>query len=428
MPSSFPTLSLQQDLINVVMFVEETRGILENRSPIDWEAATAAHIRQSISNTEFGDEPIFDLAVRTNIIRQIPVVDGFDFLEDGVVGTAVPTGGPTSAPLVRRAARVLQQDDLLALQIVFVVDVSFRSVEQDYSAVIMVGDAFNSDEDRSAYVSRLQQTNNPDFDDVTRVTVLVEGQEIDEETTGGGGSSSTAAIAGAAAGASLVVILTVVLILRRRSSGSKSNGPNTASVSDLRMGVSTEIMVQRGQDDISTLGDPMYGPGGMVMGETRDERTASVGDDYDYAKDYLAKPVGGPPSVSVGSRSRITSADSGRGSKVSLGPMANAVFSDEDSFEQQYSADEDRFDVSVPPGKLGMVIDTPNGGVPVVHAIKSESILSSRVKVGDKLVAVDHEDVTSMTAVQVSKMISLKSDQKRVLSFVRAHAPDSGAH
>ncbi len=62
--------------------------------------------------------------------------------------------------------------------------------------------------------------------------------------------------------------------------------------------------------------------------------------------------------------------------------------------------------------------------VPVVHAIKTESILSTSVQVGDRLVSVDREDVTAMTAVQVSKLISLKSDKKRVLAFVRIRAPD----
>lgn len=65
------------------------------------------------------------------------------------------------------------------------------------------------------------------------------------------------------------------------------------------------------------------------------------------------------------------------------------------------------------------VIDTPNGGVPVIHALKSESILSNTVAVGDRLLAVDSEDVTAMTALQVSKLISLRSDQERTLVFLR---------
>ena len=65
------------------------------------------------------------------------------------------------------------------------------------------------------------------------------------------------------------------------------------------------------------------------------------------------------------------------------------------------------------------VIDTPNGEIPVVHALKSESVLADQVEVGDHLLAVDGEDVTGMTALEVSKLISLKSDQPRVLTFGR---------
>jgi C-terminal processing protease CtpA/Prc len=55
-----------------------------------------------------------------------------------------------------------------------------------------------------------------------------------------------------------------------------------------------------------------------------------------------------------------------------------------------------------------------------VHALKSESVLANQVEVGDHLLAVDGEDVTGMTALEVSKLISLKSDQPRVLVFGRS--------
>jgi hypothetical protein len=426
-PTSSPSLSLQSDLVNVVMVLTATRARLASRSAIDWESATAAHIRQSISNTDFGDFPLFDLRVGTNIIRQLPLANGGDLVLAPDDSTAVPTSAPSPNSSVRK--RVLQESTLLPLQIVFDVAVSFRSLGQDYDAVDMVGDAFNSEEDRASYTQRLKQTMNAAFDDVTQVRLLVEGiapqEEVPENIAPS--DSNLWVIVGAAAGASLVMILAGVFVLRNFGNGGGKNnqlGPNTASVSEVRMGVSTEILVER-QDDISTLGDPTYGGTLMNMGAPlqRDERTASVGDDYDYAK-YLGANPGGDPLSVADSRSRLTSTDSGRGSRATTGPLNNTVFSDDESFEQQYSAAEDKFEVTVPAGKLGMVIDTPNGGVPVVHAIKTESILSTTVRVGDKLVSVDGEDVTAMTAVQVSKLISLKSDQQRVLAFIRIRAPD----
>jgi C-terminal processing protease CtpA/Prc len=68
---------------------------------------------------------------------------------------------------------------------------------------------------------------------------------------------------------------------------------------------------------------------------------------------------------------------------------------------------------------LCQVVDTPNGGVPVVRAIKPDSVLTGRVQVGDRLISVDHQDVTSMSALEVSSLISLKQNSPRLLVFVR---------
>ena len=65
-----------------------------------------------------------------------------------------------------------------------------------------------------------------------------------------------------------------------------------------------------------------------------------------------------------------------------------------------------------PAGKLGVVIDTPDDGAPVMHATikESSSVIADKLQVGDKLVAVvDDEDVRTMTAIKVSKLISRKS-------------------
>jgi C-terminal processing protease CtpA/Prc len=111
-----------------------------------------------------------------------------------------------------------------------------------------------------------------------------------------------------------------------------------------------------------------------------------------------------------------------------MGKLNPTVFADDSSFEEQFVEEEEeeeeeeeveRFTVNVPAGKLGMVIDTPEGSLPIVHAIKEWSILENTVKMGDKLIFVDDEDVTEMTAVEISKLISLRSDRPRSLVFHR---------
>ena len=158
----------------------------------------------------------------------------------------------------------------------------------------------------------------------------------------------------------------------------------------------------------------------------------SIEEDYDYAKQY--RQIQNPASVAVSSRDRFMSEEYTRESSANsatmskIGQMGESLFADDASFEQQFAEAEERFEVVAPAGKLGMVIDTPQGGVPVVHAIKDTSVLADRVRVGDRLVAVDGEDCTAMTAMQVSKLISLKSEKPaRVLVFVRSRANTTDA-
>lgn len=81
---------------------------------------------------------------------------------------------------------------------------------------------------------------------------------------------------------------------------------------------------------------------------------------------------------------------------------------------------EELMEIDAPAGKLGVVIDTPDDGAPVVHAVKDSSVIANQICVGDKLIAVDGEDVRSMTAIKVSKLISKKSNNpSRKLTIIR---------
>lgn len=143
--------------------------------------------------------------------------------------------------------------------------------------------------------------------------------------------------------------------------------------------------------------------------------------DYDYSKayggagNYSLSDAGG----TLGSRTRLTAAD------AALVPSsAGTIFSDDNTFDQAYEGvREELLDIYAPSGKLGVVIDTPNDGPPVVHAVKDTSPIADKVRVGDKLVAVDDEDVRDMTAIKVSKLISKKStNASRKLTVIRTVA------
>ena len=149
--------------------------------------------------------------------------------------------------------------------------------------------------------------------------------------------------------------------------------------------------------------------------------------DYDYSKAYGG---GGDTSVSsaggtFGSQTHANAAGGATLGASTLGTNGGPLDSGYPGNGAQFrgamgNVREELIDIYAPPGKLGVVIDTPDDGAPVVHAVKDSSVIADKLQVGDKLVAVDDEDVRSMTAIKVSKLISRKSaNASRKLSIIR---------
>ena len=54
-------------------------------------------------------------------------------------------------------------------------------------------------------------------------------------------------------------------------------------------------------------------------------------------------------------------------------------------------------------GKLGVVVDSPpGGGAAYVSEVKDDSPLRNKIKLGDRITAVDGEDVRGLKAIHVS--------------------------
>mmetsp|Transcript_25109 Transcript_25109/g.32208 ORF Transcript_25109/g.32208 Transcript_25109/m.32208 type:complete len:157 (+) Transcript_25109:1-471(+) len=71
---------------------------------------------------------------------------------------------------------------------------------------------------------------------------------------------------------------------------------------------------------------------------------------------------------------------------------------------------EVRMDIFAPAGKLGVVVDSPpEGGSAYVSDIKMDSPIYGKIRLGDKLIAVDGEDVSKLKAVHVSMLLGSKS-------------------
>lgn len=149
--------------------------------------------------------------------------------------------------------------------------------------------------------------------------------------------------------------------------------------------------------------------------------------DYDYSKAYggggetsVVSSVGG----TLGDDTRQTAGDVAAGSAAARAALGASFESDlRNSGGAGGGVQEQVMVIDAPAGKLGVVIDTPDDGAPVVHAVKDSSVIADQIQVGDKLIAVDDDDVRSMTAIKVSKLISKKSaNPSRRLTIVRTTA------
>lgn len=385
-----------------------TSGILAGRSAILWERVTGNHIKAEVVAS---NASLFDLDVGTNIVNQTQVI---------------PEGE-------RRKLRTLQTGR--SLRIIFDTEMMYRSSDDRLDVKDLIGSAFNTEEARNRYMQRLRGTGDPAFGNVADVLVEIDGipQVVDPPSNEDDGGSLPIIIGAAAGGAALLAAVAFFVMRRRRRSpsGFDKVDPTLANSTGVRL--TNEILVDNGMDDVSTLGDPMFAPGGMAMSGLEKDETVSpsiVSGDYDYAKAYGAAGVVQPSVSTEDNSKRLLSSGESESeptttdmSKIGMGLGQGSLFSDDSSFEEQFMEPQDEFEIIAPAGKLGMVIDTPSGGMPVVHAIKETSVLAEQVRVGDRLISVDEEDTTGMTAMQVSKLISAKSENPaRALVFVRTRA------
>ena len=73
----------------------------------------------------------------------------------------------------------------------------------------------------------------------------------------------------------------------------------------------------------------------------------------------------------------------------------------------------DRLEIIAPPGKLGVVVDSPvTPGPAYVSNIKDDCPIRGEIKLGDRILAVDDEDVSKLKAIHVSMLLGSKSNNK----------------
>mmetsp|Transcript_10518 Transcript_10518/g.18558 ORF Transcript_10518/g.18558 Transcript_10518/m.18558 type:complete len:673 (+) Transcript_10518:171-2189(+) len=311
--------------------------------------------------------------------------------------------------------RDLQQD---AVIIEYTQTMQYDTTDPSITADQLAQAPFESTDGKTSYVTLLRTSEDPVLEMVIGVSNVLVPAATPAPAPGGsspgtqppGGDEpvlSTAAIIGIACGGGAVLIMIVLYFLYCRSGG----------VQDAKGGDhEPPLHVSVREDEVSTLagptGPPTYG----------DQSVATV--DYDYSKAYggagdtSVSSAGGTFGSNTHNQSALDPANAAA-TGAALGAMNNDHF-DSALRDPNANVREEVIHIFAPPGKLGVVIDTPDDGAPVVHAVKDSSVIADKITVGDKLVAVDDEDVRSMTAIKVSKLISRKSaNPSRKLTVIR---------
>lgn len=408
-PTFAPTETNPTENSNIDLQRKAMRGLQMTLRGIDslsenaiegWAQETAAFCTSRYANDYVGG------AFRTNV---------------AVTNVLEPSNNRRS---MRGSERNLQADDVIVTynQVVSYsnVGVEIVDINEEYFAKA----PFDSLEDRSNYVEVLQNSNDSILKAVTDVSPVTFADEIvptsapvnvqpqpapnPAKDTDEKFSLPLTAIIGIACGAGALLIIAVLFCIYCRAKKSDNSGRDSDP---------PPVNVAIKADEVSTLAGPSI-PGNSPMYGDRSIGTV----DYDYSKayedrDHSISYAGG----TLGSDTQDYSFPANAGATgAALGPYDDDGSYGDHFGKSKVKVKEEFLHIFAPPGKLGVVIDTPDDGAPVVHAVKETSVVVDKVKVGDKLVAVDDEDVRTLTAIKVSKLISRKSaNPSRKLTLLR---------
>jgi hypothetical protein len=75
--------------------------------------------------------------------------------------------------------------------------------------------------------------------------------------------------------------------------------------------------------------------------------------------------------------------------------------------------------VVAPPGKLGIILaNKADSKGTVVSGVRTSSVLAEKISPGDRIIAIDGEDVSRMTVSEITTIMSRKSDYERILTIL----------
>eukprot|EP00529_Nitzschia_sp_RCC80_P015838 CAMPEP_0113490886 /NCGR_PEP_ID=MMETSP0014_2-20120614/27275_1 /TAXON_ID=2857 /ORGANISM="Nitzschia sp." /LENGTH=695 /DNA_ID=CAMNT_0000384667 /DNA_START=230 /DNA_END=2317 /DNA_ORIENTATION=+ /assembly_acc=CAM_ASM_000159 len=340
------------------------------------------------------------------------------------------TSGRRQQRYLKQSQEGVQGERFLQSSVIFVEYdqfIRYRVLEGNDDIItpdVLATSPFETSAQRSSYQNLLNLQGDPfleQISDVTPVFLPDEPTIIPTPTAAptpdeGGGGLSTGAIIGIAVGGGVLLLGALGGYMYMRGGKSSDTGRNAGTETAPPTTITGSKSING--DDVSTLPPPDVRGGPMG-----DQSVGTV--DYDYSKAYGVTGDGTVSSAggTFGSNTfNQTAYDPGNAlaTGAALG-SSDVTGSFRDHFRNpNANVKEELIHIFAPPGKLGVVIDTPDDGAPMIHAVKDSSVIADKIQVDDKLVAVDDEDVRQMTAITVSKLISHKSaNPSRKLTVLR---------
>mmetsp|Transcript_130608 Transcript_130608/g.194555 ORF Transcript_130608/g.194555 Transcript_130608/m.194555 type:complete len:233 (-) Transcript_130608:150-848(-) len=216
----------------------------------------------------------------------------------------------------------------------------------------------------------------------------------------------------------------------------ENEDPKSPSTKKRASAKKTTAVVEEGQtwtdDDDSTLNsgtqdDPIYrGLYRGISGNSPSLAEATTGENS-------SARFSDNSSLSTSNDPMLDANNNRLGRNLLLGPQNDENDDDDDGgslflekglYPQHHTQQTTTYSVTLPPGKVGMVLNTPPEGAtwsaPMVYQIKPNCPVRHQVAVGDRLLSVDGEDCSYMSAVEASRFLSGKVNQsRRELVFAR---------
>jgi C-terminal processing protease CtpA/Prc len=115
----------------------------------------------------------------------------------------------------------------------------------------------------------------------------------------------------------------------------------------------------------------------------------------------------GSVTGSTTSRTSRTSHRSGRNNRSSARSSSSGV------------SKRSKMTVVAPPGKLGIILaNKADSKGTVVSGVRTSSVLAEKISPGDRIIAIDGEDVSLMTVSEITTIMARKSDFERQLTIM----------